>query len=69
MINLNWLIESYHQCPEKDKFFNSFFDKLAGTDKLRLQIISGKNIVDIKKSWEIELSNFKRIRLKYLTYN
>ncbi|KRO54403.1 MAG: hypothetical protein ABR79_01845, partial [Cryomorphaceae bacterium BACL11 MAG-121001-bin54] len=51
-INLNWLIESYNNCPEKEKFFNSFFDKLAGTDKLRLQIIEAKTAKEIKESWQ-----------------
>ena len=67
-INLNWIIEAYKQCPEKEKFFNSFFDKLAGTDKLRLQIIKGKTTKDIKESWKVELDQFKEIRQKYLLY-
>jgi hypothetical protein len=42
-INLEWLIETYNQSQNKEDFFISFFDKLAGTDKLRKQIISGKS--------------------------
>ena len=67
-INLNWLIESYNNCPEKEKFFNSFFDKLAGTDKLRLQIIEGKTVKEIKERWQEGLNEFKKIRNKYLLY-
>ena len=67
-INLDWLIESYNNYPEKEKFFNSFFDKLAGTDKLRLQIIKGKTTKDIKESWIVDLEKFKKIRQKYLLY-
>ena len=67
-INLNWLIESYNNCPEKEKFFNNFFDKLAGTDKLRLQIIEGKTVKEIKESWQEGLNEFKKIRNKYLLY-
>ena len=67
-INLNWLIESYNNCPEKEKFFNSFFDKLAGTDKLRLQIIEAKTAKEIKESWQENLNEFKKIRNKYLLY-
>ena len=67
-INLNWLIESYNNCPEKEKFFNSFFDKLAGTDKLRLQIIEAKTVKEIKESWQEGLNEFKKIRNKYLLY-
>ncbi len=68
-INLDWLIESYNQTNNKDEFFNSFFDKLSGTDKLRKQIISGKSSREIKKSWKTELKEFKIIRNKYLLYN
>ena len=68
-INLEWLIETYNQSQNKEDFFISFFDKLAGTDKLRKQIISGKSWKEIKKSWKNELNEFKNIRNKYLLYN
>lgn len=68
-INLEWLIETYDQSQNKEDFFISFFDKLAGTDKLRKQIISGKSSKEIKKSWKNELNEFKNIRNKYLLYN
>ena len=48
-INLNWLINCYNETTDKEKFFNSFFDKLAGTNQLRNDIISGKNESEIKK--------------------
>ena len=67
-INLNWVVEAYKQCPEKEKFFNTFFDKLAGTDKLRKQIIAGKKAKEIKANWQEGLEEFKRIRGKYLIY-
>ena len=68
-INLTWIINSYNSCTEKEKFFNSFFDKLAGTDKLRMQIINGKNENEIRKSWKKNLDTFKLVRSKYLLYN
>jgi uncharacterized protein YbbC (DUF1343 family) len=68
-INLDWIIDAYKQCNEKEKFFNNFFDKLAGTDKLRLQIIAGKTSKEIKLRWEENLNKFKKIREKYLMYN
>jgi len=67
-INLNWIINSYNNCPYKEKFFTNFFDKLAGTDKLRLQIIEGKTEKEIKESWKVDLYKFKVIREKYLIY-
>ena len=67
-INLNWLIKSYKDCTNKEKFFNNFFDKLSGTDKLRLQIIAGESSERIKASWKDEILQFKEIRAKYLIY-
>ena len=67
-INLNWLINCYNETTDKEKFFNSFFDKLAGTNQLRNDIINGKNEVEIKKSWKKDLENFLQIRKKYLIY-
>lgn len=68
-INLEWLIETYNQSQNKEDFFIGFFDKLAGTDKLRKQIISGKSSKEIKKSWKADLKEFKNVRKKYLLYN
>lgn len=67
-INLSWLISAYKQYPEKDKFFNSFFYKLAGTKTLSEQIMSAKTESEIKQTWQEGLVRFKTIRRKYLLY-
>ena len=67
-INLNWIIETYKQCSEKEKFFNSYFDTLAGNDKFKKQIIAGKTAREIKTSWKEGLEEFKKVRGKYLIY-
>jgi uncharacterized protein YbbC (DUF1343 family) len=67
-INLNWIVEAYNRCPEKEEFFNNFFNTLAGTDKLKKQIIAGKTAREIKASWQEGLDEFKKIRKKYLIY-
>ena len=67
-INLDWLIYCYKNSNNKDIFFNNFFDKLVGTNQLRLQIIQGKNSKEIKSSWKLDLEEFKKIRQKYLLY-
>ncbi len=67
-LNLEYLLKMYHAFPVKEKFFNNFFDKLAGTEKLRKQIIAGKSIKEIKKSWQADIKKFKTIRKKYLNY-
>jgi len=74
-INLKWLIELYQAYPFKEKFFDSKqsnqignFDQLAGTSLLREQIIAGKSEKEIRASWEPGLSEFKKLRMKYLLY-
>lgn len=68
-INLTWLKEFYAAYPNKAEFFkNATFDRLAGTSKLRNQIIEGKSETEIRKSWEQGLGQYKEIRKKYLLY-
>ena len=67
-IQLSWLINAYNQVGDKEKFFSSFFSKLAGTDKLQKQIEAGLSEENIKESWQKELNDFKVIRKKYLLY-
>jgi uncharacterized protein YbbC (DUF1343 family) len=67
-INIDYLKHAYELFPSKDKFFNSFFEKLSGTDMLRKQIISGIPADSIRNSWQPALDNFKTIRKKYLIY-
>ena len=68
-LNLSWLIEAYQWYPEKEKFFNNFFEKLAGTKTLKKQIIAGMSEEEIRKSWEKDLKSFKETRKKYLMYD
>ncbi|KAF0198557.1 MAG: hypothetical protein FD166_1198 [Bacteroidetes bacterium] len=68
-IRLNWLLDMYHASPEKDKFFTSFFSKLAGSDQLRRQIEAGFSEEEIRASWQQGLSDFQKIRHRYLLYN
>ena len=44
------------------------FDKLAGTEDLRKQIVRGKSEEEIRQSWEPGLSQYKIMRKKYLLY-
>ncbi len=67
-IQIKWLLEMYASFPDKKKFFNPFFEKLAGTKLLRQQIIAGVDESEIRKSWQTELLKFKKIRKKYLLY-
>lgn len=67
-INLSWLIGSYEVMKHKGDFFNNYFEKLSGTDELREQITTGLSENEIRKSWQPEINNFKKIRTKYLLY-
>jgi uncharacterized protein YbbC (DUF1343 family) len=65
---LRWLLEAYRWFPDKGGFFNPFFDKLAGSDKLAAQIKAGLTEADIRQSWEPGIKRFRAIRAKYLLY-
>ncbi len=77
-VQLKWLTEAYRLFPDKDKFFllpksgkmeDSFFDKLAGNNDLWQQVRDGKSEKEIRASWEPALTEFKKIRKKYLLYD
>lgn len=67
-IRLDWIINAYKLFPDKDKFFNAFFNKLAGNKELMAQIKAGKSPGQIRKTWEAGLAAFGKIRQKYLLY-
>jgi len=66
--HLSYLIDAYQRSPEKDKFFNNFFNKLAGNATLQEQIKKGMKEEEIKKSWQPELERYRKMRVKYLLY-
>lgn len=68
-LNIDWLLVAYDAYPSKTTFFNNFFDKLAGTDELRKQIIAGNNAAQIRASWQKDLQSYLKIREKYLLYD
>lgn len=74
-LNLKWMMELYKAYPEKEKFFDfsqskqmGNIDKLMGVKAFKEQIISGVSEEDIRASWEPGLSNYKKMRTKYLLY-
>lgn len=69
-VNVKYLLKMYALTSDKEKFFSSpdFFDKLAGTDELRKQILEGKSEAEIRASWQPALKEYKAIRKKYLLY-
>tara|TARA_B110000438_G_scaffold266326_1_gene280318 strand:- start:1187 stop:1915 length:729 start_codon:yes stop_codon:yes gene_type:complete len=67
-LNLSWLIDAYNKLPKNYIFFKDSFERIAGTDNLRKQIINKVSINQIRKSWEPGLENYKKLRKKYLIY-
>lgn len=69
-MDLAYLLDAYRHYDDKKNFFlqNNFFDRLAGTDRLRKQIIAGKSERDIRMSWQAGLAKFKGVRERYLLY-
>ena len=60
----------YRDYPDKDKFFigKKFIDKLAGTDKLRQQLVSGESLELVRSEWQLEIEAYKKQRKQYLLY-
>jgi len=49
--------------------FNNGFDRLAGTDALRLSIERGMSAQSIVDGWEADLAKFDTLRRRYLLYD
>lgn len=67
--DVEYLLEMYRNSDRATFFLKSnFFEKLAGTGRLRKQIESGAKAEEIRASWEPKLSQFKAMREQYLLY-
>ena len=67
-IELSWLIDAYNKIQRNEMFFKDSFERIAGNDILRGQIINKVSEVEIRKSWRFKIEKFKKIRKKYLLY-
>jgi uncharacterized protein YbbC (DUF1343 family) len=67
-LNLDWLIFIHEYLSPKHDFFTSYFDKLAGTRRLKENLESGKSESEIRSSWESPIKKFEKTRKKYLLY-
>ncbi len=67
---LQYFVDFYQKSTFKDNFISrpDFFDKLAGNDSLRNKIREGWSAQAIEASWQDELSDYKKMRKKYLLY-
>ncbi len=62
------LIEGYQKMNRPD-FFNTYFEKLAGSGILQKQIEKGMSEAEIRGTWKESLNQFKQKRITYLLYN
>lgn len=74
-VNIQWIIALYKAHPHKEKFFDSKLSKemgtierLVGNGLFRQQVIDGKSEQEIRASWEPGLSEYKKMRRRYLLY-
>jgi uncharacterized protein YbbC (DUF1343 family) len=74
-LNIQWMIDMYKAYPNKEKFFDykqskemGNIDFRTGDSKFKEQIAAGVSEEEIRKSWEPGLSNYKKMREKYLIY-
>ena len=67
-LRVDWLLLAYRNYTGKTPFFTSFFEKVAGTDRLRKDIEAGKSEQQIRAAWRFPLEEFQKIREKYLIY-
>ncbi|MDZ7606130.1 MAG: DUF1343 domain-containing protein [Cyclobacteriaceae bacterium] len=50
-LDLQYILQFYNLWSSSESFFTKYFDTLAGTDQLRLQIEKGVPLDEIRKSW------------------
>ncbi len=62
------LVESRRLAGERWEWLQTHFDRLAGTDQLRLGIEAGHNLGELTADWAPALETFAEVRNRYLIY-
>ena len=62
------LIESAALSGDRWEWREAAFDRLAGTDRLRLAIDAGAYLTEVRTAWQPDLNRFLRVRERYLLY-
>lgn len=68
-INLEYIVDAYRDLNIGERFFTPMFEKLIGVDYVRQMIIEGYEAKDIESRWQDDVTQFKRLRTKYLLYD
>ena len=62
------LLETYSMSGDNWLWAEAHFDRLAGTDSLRLSIEAGADFTEMISAWESENQSFEQLRSPYLIY-
>jgi len=62
------LVETHRMSGDEWSWATSHFDRLAGTDALRLGIEAGSTLAELTSGWDDEVARFRRLRAPYLIY-
>jgi uncharacterized protein YbbC (DUF1343 family) len=63
------LVESYRASGADWTWNVSHFDRLAGTDALRLGIVAGQDMQQLTAGWSEQIRAFETLREPYLIYD
>ena len=67
-VNIDYLVDAYHNLGLGEKFFKPVFEKLIGVGYVREMIVAGCSAAEIKARWADDVARFKELRRKYLLY-
>jgi uncharacterized protein YbbC (DUF1343 family) len=59
----------HHSAVKQTIFFDNNFNYHAGNEELKEQSILSISPMEIRESWKVGISEFKKIRKKYLLYD
>jgi uncharacterized protein YbbC (DUF1343 family) len=62
------LVEIRALHPESLRWHASHFDRLAGTERVRRQIMAGADVAEVTAGWGEEMARFDGVRGRYLIY-
>ncbi len=62
------LIEAAALSGDRWEWREAAFDRLAGTDRLRLAVEAGASLEEVRAAWQPDLIEFRRVRERYLLY-
>lgn len=62
------LVETYRMSGDNWFWRERHFDRLAGTDALRLGIAAGQGLDELTSDWDAQMASFESLRTPYLIY-